>query len=223
MPERLAAFGPGRVNLIGEHTDYNGGLSMPFAIERGVTVTATPSARWEVDALDFHEHDEFSKPKRVRGWRSFHRGMIAELQAAGYELRPARLVLTGDLPRGSGLSSSAALEAALALALLAFSGHEPPRDLRDLAKLCSRVENEWVGAETGLLDQVAALFGGEGPALRPGFRSGGAAPRAPPRLPFGRDRAARARARRLAPRYGRLGRRALPRRLGLQRPPARVP
>ena len=98
---------------------------MPFAIERGVTVTATPSARWEVDALDFREHDEFSKPKRVRGWKNFHRGMIAELQAAGYELRPAHLVLTGDLPRGSGLSSSAALEAALALALLAFSGHDP--------------------------------------------------------------------------------------------------
>src|SRR3954467_5986877 len=169
MPERVAARGPGRVNLIGEHTDYNGGLSMPFAIERGVTVTATPSARWEVAALDFRGHAEFSKPKRVRGWKSFHRGMIAELQAAGYELRPAHLVLTGDLPRGSGLSSSAALEAALALALLAFSGNEPPRDRRELAKLCSRVENDWVGAETGLLDQFASLLSAEDHVLRIDF------------------------------------------------------
>jgi len=168
---KVVAFGPGRVNLIGEHTDYNGGLAMPFAIERGVTVTATPSARWEVDALDFREHDEFSKPKRVRGWKSFHRGMIAELEAAGHELRPAHLVLTGDLPRGSGLSSSAALEAALALALLAFSGHDPPQDLRELAKLCSRVENEWVGAETGLLDQFASLLSAEAHVLRIDFTS----------------------------------------------------
>jgi galactokinase len=168
---KVVAFGPGRVNLIGEHTDYNGGLAMPFAIERGVTVTATPAQRWQVDALDFREHDEFSKPKRVRGWKNFHRGMIAELQAAGYALRPARLVLTGDLPRGSGLSSSAALEAALALALLAFSGHDPPEDLRELAKQCSRGENDWVGAETGLLDQFASLLSAEDHVLRIDFTS----------------------------------------------------
>src|ERR1044072_7110514 len=141
--DRVVAFGPGRVNLIGEHTDYNGGLAMPFAIERGVTVTATPSERWKVDALDFREHDEFSKPKRVRGWKNFHRGMIAELQGGGYELRPAHLVLTGARRGGSGLTSSAARETALALALLAFSGQQPPDDLRELAKLCSRVENDW--------------------------------------------------------------------------------
>jgi galactokinase len=169
--DKVVAFGPGRVNLIGEHTDYNGGLAMPFAIERGVTVTATPAERWVVDALDFHEHDEFTRPKRVRGWKNFHRGMIAELQAAGYELRPAHLVLTGDLPRGSGLSSSAALETALALALLSFAGHTPPEDLRELANLCSRVENEWVGAETGLLDQFASLLSAEAHVLRIDFTS----------------------------------------------------
>jgi galactokinase len=170
-PEKVVAFGPGRVNLIGEHTDYNGGLAMPFAIERGVTVTATRANRWEVDALDFREHDEFSKPNRVRGWKSFHRGMIAELRAAGYELHPAHLVLTGNVPRGSGLSSSAALETALALALLGLSGQDPPADLRDLAKLCSKVENEWVGAETGLLDQFASLLSHEGHVLRIDFTS----------------------------------------------------
>ena len=96
--------------------------------------------------------------------------MVAELPAAGYELRPAHLVITGDLPRGSGLSSSAALEAALALALLAVPAR-PPEDLRELAKLCSRVENDWVGAKTGLLDQFASLLSRPGHVLRIDFRT----------------------------------------------------
>ena len=89
-PERITAFGPGRVNLIGEHTDYNDGLAMPFAIERGVTVTATPAARYELRALDLGEEDAFEAPTRTTGWRAFARGVVAELTAAGFELRPAR-------------------------------------------------------------------------------------------------------------------------------------
>jgi galactokinase len=171
LPDRVVAFGPGRVNLIGEHTDYNDGLAMPFAIERGVTVTATAAESWTVDALDFNQRDRFERPKRAKGWKAFHRGMISELGNAGYDLRPAHLEITGNLPRGSGLSSSAALEAALGLALLALAGEAPPGDLRDLAKLCSRVENDWVGAETGLLDQFASLLSRPGQALRIDFRS----------------------------------------------------
>src|SRR5919201_6154001 len=108
MPDRVVARGPGRVNLIGEHTDYNDGLAMPFAIERGVTVIATPARRFSVDAKDLGRHDEFDEPERATGWRAFHRGMIAELRAAGFDVRPAHVEITGDLPRGSGLSSSAA-------------------------------------------------------------------------------------------------------------------
>jgi galactokinase len=167
----VRAFGPGRVNLIGEHTDYNDGLAMPFAIERGVTVTATPAKSWTVDALDLSQRDRFDTPERAKGWRAFHRGMIAELGQAGYELRPAHLEITGNLPRGSGLSSSAALEAALGLALLAMAGERAPDDLRELAKLCSRVENDWVGAETGLLDQFASLLSRPGEALKIDFQS----------------------------------------------------
>jgi galactokinase len=164
---RVRARGPGRVNLIGEHTDYNGGLALPFAIARGVTVAAEAMEgdRVVVEALDLAESDEFpyADPQPVRGWRAFARGMVAELRPAG----AARLSIEGDLPRGAGLSSSAALSTALALALLGLGGREVDR--MDLARVCSRVENEWVGSHAGLLDQLAALFSREGEALRIDF------------------------------------------------------
>jgi galactokinase len=168
----VRAFGPGRVNLIGEHTDYNGGLALPFAIDRGVTVEAEPLAGGEIvaEARDFGETDTFpaAAPERAQGWRAFVRGTVAELRAAGVPVTGARLAFSGDVPLGSGLSSSAALEAALCLALLAVAGAEEP-DRTELAKLCSRVENDWVGAETGLLDQLASLRSREGEALRIDF------------------------------------------------------
>jgi galactokinase len=167
LADQVVAFGPGRVNLIGEHTDYNDGFAMPFAIERGVTVTATPASRFTVHALDLEETDEFDAPEPAEGWRAFARGMVAELRAAGLDVAPAELTITGDVPLGSGLSSSAALEAALALALL----REPPPDLKALVRLCSKVENEWVGAETGLLDQTASLMSKPGHVLKIDFRS----------------------------------------------------
>ena len=170
MADRVVARGPGRVNLIGEHTDYNDGLAMPFAIERGVTVTAEPcdGERVEAHAADLGERDAFplEAPERADGWRAFVRGTVAELRAAGHDVRPCRLTIEGDLPHGSGLSSSAALEAALCLALV-----DDPGDRVELAKLCSRVENEWVGAETGLLDQLAVLCATDGHVLRIDFRS----------------------------------------------------
>jgi len=170
----IRAFGPGRVNLIGEHTDYNDGLCLPFAIAAGVTVAASdgPTGTIEARALDLGETDTFAldDPGPSEGWRAFVRGTAAELQRAGHELRGATLGIRGDVPRGSGLSSSAALEVALALALLAHSGRPEP-DRRELARLCSRVENDWVGAETGLLDQLAALYGREGHAIRLDMRT----------------------------------------------------
>jgi galactokinase len=172
---RIQARGPGRVNLIGEHTDYNGGLALPFAIDRGVTVTAEPADGAEVRAraADLGEEDAFAlaDPPRGDGWRAFLRGTVAELQAAGHALRPCTLTIEGDLEQGSGLSSSAALEAALCLALLAVAEAPEPEDRRELARLCSRVENDWVGAETGLLDQLASLCGEAGHAIRIDFAS----------------------------------------------------
>jgi galactokinase len=175
----IRAFGPGRVNLIGEHTDYNGGLALPFAIDRGVTVEAEPLTTGEVhaSACDLGETDAFpaADPGRAGGWRAFVRGMVAELRAAGVPVEGARLRFTGDVPRGSGLSSSAALEAALALALIGVAGSEEP-DRVELARLCSRVENDWVGAETGLLDQLASLCCEPGHALRIDFATLALAP-----------------------------------------------
>src|SRR3954452_4633493 len=101
MRDRVRARGPGRVNLIGEHTDYNGGLALPFAIDRGVTVTAELRDRGDVlaRALDDVEEDRFplEAPPRTEGWRAFVRGTVAELRAAGHELRPATLTIQGDV------------------------------------------------------------------------------------------------------------------------------
>ncbi|MFI5003913.1 MAG: galactokinase [Solirubrobacterales bacterium] len=201
-PAEVRAFAPGRVNLIGEHTDYNRGLALPFAIAEGVTVRARAGAgeRIRAHALDLREHDEFAIPEEVHAfptpphggeWRAFVRGIAAELHRAGFAIPGADIEISGDLPRGAGLSSSAALEVALALALLGLAGMklpESPReaaaraghllqrsaplaggtptlDRRELARLCSHVENDWVGARTGLLDQLASLFGERDAAL----------------------------------------------------------
>jgi galactokinase len=174
-PRTATARGPGRVNLIGEHTDYNGGLALPFPVALGCTVRAEAIDGGEMVAVarDLGEDDRFAlrDVRRAEGWRAFVRGTVAELAAAGFEVRPARLTLAGDVPRGRGLASSAALEVALALALLALAGQAEGADRVQLARLCSRVENDWVGARTGLLDQLAALVGEPGHALRIDFAS----------------------------------------------------
>jgi galactokinase len=179
MPETHRAFGPGRVNIVGEHTDYNDGLCLPFPIEAGVhaELLAGAAAILDVEALDLGEADriDLRRPiERAPGWRAFVRGMVAELTAAGHELRGGTLRISGTVPRGGGLSSSAAVEVALALVLLAGAGAPEPEDRRDLARLCARVENDWVGAQTGLLDQLAALLGQRGHAVRLDLRTLGA-------------------------------------------------
>ena len=174
MAEHVTAFGPGRVNLIGEHTDYNDGLALPFAISDGVRVRATalPGRFLEAIAVDLDERDRFEldQLENAPGWRGFVRGAAGELQRAGVSLRGARLEISGTVPRGAGLSSSAALEVALTLALIGLT-REPGPGRLELAKLCSRIENDWVGARTGLLDQLASLLGEDGQALRIDFRS----------------------------------------------------
>ncbi|HXN36578.1 MAG TPA: galactokinase family protein [Solirubrobacteraceae bacterium] len=185
MPsERSTAFAPGRVNLIGEHTDYNDGLALPFAIAEGVTVTAdgAPAGspeqrRIRAHACELDERDEFplAHPQPASGWRAFVRGVVAELARAGRPPVGASVEISGGPTRGAGLSSSAALEVALCLALddLAARSVGDPRRLPkiDVARLCTRVENDWVGAHTGLLDQLASLYGEPDAALLIDFRS----------------------------------------------------
>ena len=176
-PRRVVAFGPGRANLIGEHTDYNDGLSLPFAIAQGVRVTAeaTGGDELHVSALDYREAERFPLPggsrTRSRDWRDFVRGAVAELGADGVELRGGEVAIEGSVPEGAGLSSSAALTVALCLALRALAGTRDPWDPVALARLCSRIENDWVEAQSGLLDQLASLMGVEGHALRIDFRT----------------------------------------------------
>jgi galactokinase len=166
--------------VIGEHTDYNDGLALALAIAEGVTVDAhriepseDGSERVCVHALDFGEHDEFAlaDPQPAEGWRAFVRGAVAELQRAGLRPVGASLTIQGDVPRGAGMSSSAALEIALSLALLALAGTESEIGRTDLAKLGSRVENEWAGAQTGLLDQLTSLYGERDMGLRIDFQT----------------------------------------------------
>jgi galactokinase len=176
-PKRVVAFGPGRANLVGEHTDYNDGLSLPFAIQQGVRVTAEATGDDEllVTAVDRGEDERFplsgDSGGRSGDWRDFVRGAIGELRVAGVALRGGEIAIEGSVPERAGLSSSAALEVALCLALGALAGPREPRDPVELARLCSRIENDWVGARSGLLDQVASLLGVEGHALRIDFRT----------------------------------------------------
>jgi len=204
--EHSGAFAPGRANLIGEHTDYNQGLALPFAIAEGVIVRAetvdpdSPGAqRIYAHARDLGESDEFelSDIPRADGWRAFVRGTTAELSKAGYRVLGARLEIGGDLEQGAGLSSSAALGLALCLALADLSSHalaggsrppldgpptpaegsrgpdgeQTPLDRIAIARLCSRVENDWVGAQTGMLDQLASLYGAPDTAVCIDFRT----------------------------------------------------
>jgi galactokinase len=174
LASHAKAFGPGRVNLIGEHTDYNDGLSLPFAISEGVAVEADSltGTRIEASAADLGEEDAFelSRPAPAEGWRGFVRGTAVELGRVGILVGPARLRISGTVPRGAGLSSSAALGVALSLSMIALAGASVP-DRRELARLCSKVENDWTGAQTGLLDQLASLYGESERALRIDFRS----------------------------------------------------
>lgn len=164
MAQRVTAFAPGRVNLIGEHTDYNGGLCLPFAIARGVTVGAERHEHpaMEVTVAQDGGHDRFppAAPPRegARGWRAHVRGTVSELGRAGVPVPPARVRIVSDLPQGAGLASSAALKVALALALCALADRPAPEPLA-LAELCRAVEHRWAGAPTGLLDPLASLLG----------------------------------------------------------------
>jgi galactokinase len=154
---------PGRVNLIGEHTDYNDGFVMPAAIGFYTWIAAAKREDRILEAYSdrFDEKiifslDALDGPPR-KHWSDFIRGVAATLQAAGHRLCGANLVIQGEIPLGAGLSSSASLEVAAALALTVPSGIAVPR--LELAKLSQAAEHEYVGTRCGIMDQFIAAFG----------------------------------------------------------------
>ncbi len=167
-PEGIAEA-PGRVNLIGEHTDYNEGFVFPVAIDRTALVAFASRADRQVraDSLDFDEKDVFSLEDIRRrdgdAWSNYVRGVAAVLQAAGHGLGGLDVAIQGDVPIGAGLSSSAALEVAVLGAFRAAC--DLAIEARDAALLAQRAENEFVGVGCGIMDQMAALLGRRDHAL----------------------------------------------------------
>ena len=160
---------PGRVNLIGEHTDYNDGFVMPAALQFSAYVAAGPRIdhKLNVHSVDFDESHCFDLGDISDGptghWSDYVRGVAGVLQAQGNAIRGANLVVKGDVPIGAGLSSSAALEVSAALALLTNSGLTVGRV--QLAEMCQRAEHEYAGTKCGIMDQFISCFGRANHAL----------------------------------------------------------
>jgi len=176
----FAAGAPGRVNLIGEHTDYTGGLALPMAIDRRCVAVGGPAipalARSAPGSLLLAaELDELVAISRAvpaaqaaaslpeGHWARYVAGVLAEFEEAGYSVPPIDIAVAGNVPIGAGLSSSAALEVAVATLLEQAAGVS--LDPLEKARLCQRAEHRWAGVRCGLMDQFAAVAGREGHAL----------------------------------------------------------
>ena len=165
---------PGRVNLIGEHTDYNEGFVMPAAIEFYVWIAIAPrnDRKLLLNSINFSETVEIDLQNGVtrrNHWSDYVAGVAVMLELAGHHLQGANLLIRGDVPIGAGLSSSAAIEVASGLAVTENSGLSVNR--LELVKLCRRAENEFVGARVGIMDQFISGCGKEGHALMLDCRS----------------------------------------------------
>ena len=163
---------PGRVNLIGEHTDYNDGFVLPMTLDRSVwlAVRPCPGRDIRVTSLDYDQDEVFSldetldlAPNREGGWIEYIKGVAWVLQTSGLELKAWEGILAGDVPIGAGLSSSAALEMAAARAFALVGGLD--WDASTMARLGQRAENEWVGVNCGIMDQMISAAGVAGHAL----------------------------------------------------------
>ena len=166
-PEVFVA--PGRVNLIGEHTDYAEGFVMPAAIDFATLAAISPrhDGSIVIESENFKEqvfHDLDTLPaKATHHWSDYPFGVIAVLREKGVDIPAFSLTLNGDVPVGAGLSSSASVEVATMIAVLSLTTAKI--SLPDMAKLCQRAENEYVGASTGIMDQFIACCGAENHAL----------------------------------------------------------
>ena len=168
VPPEFVVRAPGRVNLIGEHTDYNDGFVLPMAIDREIWSALRPRDDDQVSvySLDFEETAVFkhtSLQNTKAGWVEYIKGVAWALQENGYSLRGWEGVLAGNVPKGAGLSSSAALELVTARAFQQVSGFD--WDAVQMAKLSQLAENKWVGMNCGIMDQMISAAGQAGHAL----------------------------------------------------------
>ncbi|MCE7987686.1 MAG: galactokinase [Caldilinea sp. CFX5] len=165
------AVGPGRVNLIGEHTDYNDGFVLPVALKRDVRIVFHPRADRQVRlySVEYDGWFEFSLDQMAYNddilWSNYIQGVAWSLQEAGLHLVGMDAVVSGNVPKGSGLSSSAALEIATAHAFMHASGQEGKLTGPQVAKAAQRAENAFVGVNCGIMDQFISMLGAENYAL----------------------------------------------------------
>ncbi len=173
----VISFAPGRVEVLGNHTDYNEGFVLSSAIEQGVAISITEAkdAIFSIYAPDIK--DEVLQIKlpitqpisAADNFANYVLGVIYHLSQNGISIPPLRITIKGNLPAGAGLSSSAALECATALAVLKIAGKDLP--LLEIAKVCQKAEHTFVGAKCGLLDQLSSLYGRKGKLMFIDFRS----------------------------------------------------
>lgn len=171
-PPHVVSRAPGRVNIIGEHTDYNDGFVLPCAIGIDTFVAARSRDDGIVNvaaadlggAVDHFEIRMSVQRSATKPWANYVRGVFSEMRRAGFEIGGADLAVAGDVPQGAGLSSSAALEMATALAVAALAG-QPDADRTALAQVCQRAENDFVGCQCGIMDQLVSARGVAGSAL----------------------------------------------------------
>ncbi len=177
-PAELIWHAPGRVNLIGEHTDYNDGLVLPFALGRGVLAAARSRSDGLIEMRSRQLPGEVVsvpldrlRPGAVTGWAGYVAGAAWALRAAGYRLDGVSIAVDADLPMGAGLSSSAALTCSVASCLAALAGGDGP-GRPEIAALARRAETDFVGMPCGIMDQSAAMLCRAGHALLLDCRSG---------------------------------------------------
>lgn len=169
LPPTLYTRAPGRVNLIGEHTDYNEGFVLPVAINRAAYVLARPRDDRRLRAYARQKEEQVTialdelQPDRVQGWPAYIAGMADFLGRAGHALVGADLLIDGDVPQGAGLSSSAALEVAVGATLLGLAGH--PIDRVQLAQVGQQTEHTYIHVMSGIMDQLISTQGKANHAL----------------------------------------------------------
>jgi len=160
---------PGRINLIGEHTDYNGGFVLPVCIDRSIIVGARPNNKkcLRLQSLNFKNYIECAlaniKYKEKDGWANYPKGVTKVLQKYKYKVPGIDMVFEGDIPIGSGLSSSAALEVVSCLAILVLL--RVVIKMNDIPIICQETENNFIGMKCGIMDQFVITFGKKGNAL----------------------------------------------------------